>query len=376
MFLRCSSLTSLDLSNFDTGNVTSMGYMFYGCSSLTSLGLSNFNTSNVTNMAYMFYGCSNLTNLDLSSFDTSNVTAIESMFLDCSSLELLTIGQSITDLPSFSSCEKLKEINSYIIDPYPIASDCFPECVKENAILNVYVGTRTLYETIDGWREFKNIMEKFIVPSDSNNTEYSNADINEETDLNGKTIGNIYYCISDENGSYSSVEGCLILKKGTSDEQMDEVVGMDLFGEDLKNNYTGIVFMVQAGNGTIVVNAETVGNMTLKVKIGNNAPIAMELEGKMKASFSYTVSEPTYVYIYGGETSTAHAKGMNKTKNSKDFLKIYGIGWGNQEMTTSVDTINETIQEKESAVYNLNGQRVQSIRKGIYIKNGKKYIVN
>ena len=34
--------------------------MFEGCSSLNNINLSNFNTNNVTNMEYMFYGCSSL----------------------------------------------------------------------------------------------------------------------------------------------------------------------------------------------------------------------------------------------------------------------------------------------------------------------------
>ena len=55
MFSNCSSLTSLNLSNFNTNNVTNMDSMFYYCSSLTSLNLSNFNTNNVTDMAVMFY---------------------------------------------------------------------------------------------------------------------------------------------------------------------------------------------------------------------------------------------------------------------------------------------------------------------------------
>ena len=36
-----------------------MGDMFYGCSSLKELNLSTFNTDNVTYMGYMFHGCSN-----------------------------------------------------------------------------------------------------------------------------------------------------------------------------------------------------------------------------------------------------------------------------------------------------------------------------
>ena len=34
-----------------------MGSMFFGCSSLTNINLSNFNTNNATDMGCMFYGC-------------------------------------------------------------------------------------------------------------------------------------------------------------------------------------------------------------------------------------------------------------------------------------------------------------------------------
>ena len=64
----CSSLTSLDLSKFDTRNVEKMTEMFKNCESLTSLDISNFETSNVENMKGMFAGCKNLRYLDISSF--------------------------------------------------------------------------------------------------------------------------------------------------------------------------------------------------------------------------------------------------------------------------------------------------------------------
>ena len=57
MFWKCSSLTSIDLSSFNTSNVNNMQYMFYKCSSLTSINLSSFNTSNVNDMSLMFMGC-------------------------------------------------------------------------------------------------------------------------------------------------------------------------------------------------------------------------------------------------------------------------------------------------------------------------------
>ena len=60
MFAECSSLTKINLSNFNTDNITNMHSMFEGCSSLTCIDLSNFNTNNVIDMDNMFKGCVSL----------------------------------------------------------------------------------------------------------------------------------------------------------------------------------------------------------------------------------------------------------------------------------------------------------------------------
>ena len=80
MFAEMHSLTTLILSNFNTSQVTNMQYMFSDMHELTTLNLSNFNTSKVTDMSDMFSGMVNLTSLDISNFDTSNVTKMNRMF--------------------------------------------------------------------------------------------------------------------------------------------------------------------------------------------------------------------------------------------------------------------------------------------------------
>ena len=92
MFEYCSSITSLDLSSFNTSAVTNMDQMFDSCRALTSLDISSFDTSSVTDMDQMFYSCKALTSLDLSSFDTSAVTSMWFMFVDCISLTSLILG--------------------------------------------------------------------------------------------------------------------------------------------------------------------------------------------------------------------------------------------------------------------------------------------
>ena len=51
----------IDLSKWNTNNITDMSYLFSGCSSLSSLpDLSNWNTNSITDMSYLFYLCFSL----------------------------------------------------------------------------------------------------------------------------------------------------------------------------------------------------------------------------------------------------------------------------------------------------------------------------
>ena len=116
LFSKCINITEINLSNFNTSQITNMGYMLYYCSSLTSLDLSNFNTSQVTNMGSMFSYCSSLTSLNVSNFNTSQVINMGSMFSYCSSLTFLNLSNfntsKVLDMGSmFNNCILLTSLN-------------------------------------------------------------------------------------------------------------------------------------------------------------------------------------------------------------------------------------------------------------------------
>ena len=114
MFFYMSNLTVLNLSNFDTSKVTDMKYMFYSMSDLTTLNLSSFDTSQVTDMQYMFADMRNLTTLNLSSFDTSQVTDMQYMFADMSNLPTL-------DLSNFDT-SKVTDMKNMFYEMYSLAA--------------------------------------------------------------------------------------------------------------------------------------------------------------------------------------------------------------------------------------------------------------
>lgn len=115
MFSSCTSLTSLDVSHFNTEKVADMREMFFGCRSLTSLDVSNFNTKNVTDIHHMFCSCESLTSLDLSHFSIGRVSNMNCMFYNCQSLTSLDLSgwdtSNVTNMSDmFASCNNLKTI--------------------------------------------------------------------------------------------------------------------------------------------------------------------------------------------------------------------------------------------------------------------------
>lgn len=138
LFSSCQSLESLDLSGFNTENVTSMESMFSQCSSLRSLDLSSFNTSKVIGMNLMFFNCTNLESIDLSSFDTENLQKMANMFYSCTKLETLDLSSfatpNMTSMRSaFQNCKNLKTIyvtSAFTTDKVTEGSYAFAGCVN------------------------------------------------------------------------------------------------------------------------------------------------------------------------------------------------------------------------------------------------------
>ncbi len=137
MFYDCTALETVNLSSFNTARVTTMAQMFGYCPSLTSLDLKGFNTSSVRDMSAMFTDCIKLASIDLSSFNTASVTTMKSMFDYCSSLSSLDLSgfntSNVTDMSSmFKSCRSLTRLDIYnfTVDSSPLTESMFNGCGK------------------------------------------------------------------------------------------------------------------------------------------------------------------------------------------------------------------------------------------------------
>ena len=117
LFKDCTSLTNINFgSDWDTSNITSAKYTFENCSSLTTIDLSGFNTTKIKSFAGFFKGCSSLISLDVSKLGTSNSTNFSQMFRDCHLLEVIDVsnfktGKATSLQEMFFNCYSVQNLD-------------------------------------------------------------------------------------------------------------------------------------------------------------------------------------------------------------------------------------------------------------------------
>ena len=104
MFYMCYQLAELDVSGFNTANVTDMSYMFacYNVSpvsypgSLTSLDLHGWNFANVTSVAHLFDRQENLASFSFpDTTDFASLTTMDHLFSQCLALTPATFKRIV-----------------------------------------------------------------------------------------------------------------------------------------------------------------------------------------------------------------------------------------------------------------------------------------
>lgn len=152
MFCNCSSLDSLDISNFDTESVESMVAMFEGCTNLKEVDVSQFDTNNVNDFSSMFRGCSNLTSLDLSSFNVKKCMFFISMFEGCSNLKAIDVSNfntaSAANMNSmFKGCSNIQslDISQFAFGTVRWMNNFLADCSKLTSLI---VGNNDLKDLV------------------------------------------------------------------------------------------------------------------------------------------------------------------------------------------------------------------------------------
>ena len=378
MFFNCPNLSSLDLTNFSTGNVTDMNAMFGYCQ-LSSLDLTSFNTANVTNMYMMFISCQNLSSLDLTSFNTANVTEMNFMFQGCSALTTIYASEMfVTDqvegYDMFKYCTNLKDYSVREIDSKyaNYKTGYFSKLVGKNGEEKIGATGETLTAenlALDDNKDFV-AYEKFAA-KDASYSRTMNA-------------GTIWGTLCLPFGIDQSKEtGCKFYRLTGIDNDNECITLESYEGAEIPAG-TPVLFKMNEGKTSLSLSASNAEIATAPTVAGTNTDVNLvgsftKIGGKDNQGLADTdyiigkdkfwrVSDlndgkgvgikPMRAYIHPATASQARAA-------------MLSIGKG--DGTTAIDNLNAISNDANAEYYDANGRRTNGLQKGLNIvKRGSK----
>ena len=170
MFIINYSIETINVSNWDTSKITTMQDAFSGAHNLKEIkGIENWDTSNVTTIRDMFAVSEKLTSLNLSKWNTSNIEDMSSVFVGSEGLTYLNIEnwdtskvESFDNIFSNTALTHLKIGNKFsktkLTDNlFKTLDEFYPSYVSNDTKKHNYKWTRldktTSFYTVDEWNK-------------------------------------------------------------------------------------------------------------------------------------------------------------------------------------------------------------------------------
>lgn len=280
-----------------------------------------------------------------------DVTSIrDRAFLNCSSITSATISNSVTSIGdyAFYGCSGLNSVNIKSVNPVSIYSNTFSN--STNATLYVPYGCKAAYEAANYWKEFKELVENNTVNVGSSGfATYCSPNALDFSDVSAIKA----YIAS----GFNPTTGTLVLTRVT---EVTAGEGLYIVGEEGSYEIpetTTDMFYLSLLKG--VISATTIsptdGSYTNFILSNGSHGIGfytLSAEGEISAGKAYL------------QLPTACVAGVKAFKIVFDDYDDYATG---------VNSVGNN--EKIEFIYNLKGERVLGPKKGLYIINGKKRLI-
>ena len=349
-FDNCINLKSVIIGN----GVTSIGsYAFTGCDVLESVTIGN----SVTSIgSYAFNGCINLDPLII----PNSVTSIgEHAFYECTCFDSVEIPNSVTSIgPSaFSGCSSLKsvEVGNSVTN---IGNNAFANCEELESITlnsNPKIGANAFLKT-------PATVTMNLTASDINGdkwTTFYNNGYNFQTDDNTTVYK-------------GTVDGSFLVLTDVEDKIVDSGTAVIL-----KSTDNPIVMTLTDSNSSDTNDNDLRGisDRTLRTDVIANISDADAIYtmGNTQAGFGF--HRYTGNYVPAGKAFLP--------LNTNNGAKAQSLTMVFANLTTEVSELQDTNYSQSSSsnasspIYDLNGRKVgeNNLKPGIYVKNGKKFVV-
>src|SRR5574344_1052804 len=345
-FSSCSGLTSVTIP----ASVTSIeNYTFYNCTGLTSVTI----PASVTSIGnYAFSSCSNLTSVTI----PASVTSIgERAFYNCPHLTSVTIPASVTSIgnSAFFSCTRLSTVYLEPTTPPSLGTDIFAYCNKN---IKFYINDGTTgkahisayISATSAWTSGKIIDSNAVpyLPKKVTEAKVATLYLPYEVDIpEGITA---YYC---------------------SGKATDYISMTKLEGGVIPANTPVYLTATDAATFNFIANGKSTPAVTKDdILKGLTADLTV-ITGNTYLTLG-KASDDTYgFYKYTGTTIAANTCYIEYSGSAAKGFNISFDG-----STTGINEAAAPANAGKRMIYDLQGRRVTSPVKGIYIINGKKVI--
>lgn len=205
-------------------------------------------------------------------------------------------------------------------------------------------------------------------------SDFINAD-GSEVDLSNTIVNNILFTLknqeSSEGDGYDTDGHCIVINTVTLTSTVNTLIanGVEPGSSDYASQFTGMTFIVPAGEGYIIVTSQEAESIYLMVKVGNDAPVAINMLEMGDYSIPYKSNAKTYVYLWNGGTNANGTRG----KKSMTDARVRRVSY-----KSAASDIQQVIGEltDDERWYNLNGLRItRPTKKGVYIHGSRKVVI-
>ena len=318
-----------------------------------------------------------------------------------SNLYYVTIPKTVTSIGdgAFQNCNELLSVKVDIVEPPHITqytfSDSWGRTYAGSATLYVPAGCKAAYKAADYWKEFKNIIEfiegdvnsdeevdvldvvdivRYVVDDPADTFVPILADINANGEVN---VGDAVALVNEIAGDQNFVKPWRAPQQNSAADDVLTLIstdnGMSLCMEN-ERNYTAFQFDLFLPAGTDVTNLK----LNALRKQGHQLIYNKVEEGYYRVA---AISTSNHTFSgYKGELLAAGLEGIANEDICLRNIRFFTTD-GEEHLFddivmqsgTTTDIASPLQQSNgDEAIYNLAGQRIQKMQKGINIVNGKK----
>ena len=196
-----------------------------------------------------------------------------------------------------------------------------------------------------------------------------------EVDLSNVIINDILFTLknqdSPEGDGFDPDLDCIVLNTVVAASAVNSLVEKGLLPgtDEYAEEFTGLTFLMPAGEGEIIVTSQELNGVYLMVKVGKEKPVAISMPEMGDYSIPYKSNAKTYVYLWNGGTNANGTRG----KKSMVDMRVRRVAY-----KSAASDIQQVIGElsDDDRWYNLNGLRItRPTKKGVYIHGNRKVVI-